>query len=64
MTSFSNKTLEVSSYERAYQSSSGISTMASTSTKFGVTTKNIIGQSAAHFAFSDLLTVYGTSSRH
>jgi len=42
MTSFSNKTLEVSSYERAYQSSSGISTMASTSTKFGITTKNII----------------------
>lgn len=42
MSSFSNKTMQVTVYDRAFVSQNGISALTTTSTKFGVTAKDII----------------------
>lgn len=42
MSSFSNKTIEVSTYEQSWVVPYGITALTTTSTKFGVTAKDII----------------------
>lgn len=42
MSSFSDKTTQIAVYDRAYVAQQGVSTIATTSTKFGVTAKDII----------------------
>lgn len=43
MSSFSNASVEVTAYEQSYVFLHDITAMASTSTKFGITGKDIIG---------------------
>jgi hypothetical protein len=46
LSSFSEKSTDVSTYERSFGAFRGIVTMATTSTKFGMTTKDVISKSA------------------
>lgn len=43
ITSYSNKTTEISVYEQAFVLPHGVTAIATTTTKFGVSTKDIIG---------------------
>lgn len=43
ITSFSNKTTQISVYEQAFALPYGVSAIATTTTKFGVSTKDVIG---------------------
>lgn len=45
LSSLSAKTLDVHFYERSFETNQPIAALAATSTKFGMTTKNIISQS-------------------
>ena len=45
LSSLSNKTLDVHFYERSFETNQPVTALAVTSTKFGMTTKNIISQS-------------------
>lgn len=42
MSSFSNRTTEITAYEQSYVAPYGIAALTTTSTKFGVTAKDII----------------------
>ena len=44
LTSLSNKTLDVHFYERSFETNQPVAALAATSTKFGMTAKNIISQ--------------------
>ena len=44
ITSYSNKTTEISVYEQAFVLPHGVTAIATTTTKFGVSTKDIIGE--------------------
>ena len=45
LSSLSDKTLDVHFYERSFETNQPVAALAVTSTKFGMTTKNIISQS-------------------
>ena len=44
LSSLSDRTLDVHFHERSFETNQHITTLAATSTKFGMTTKNIISQ--------------------
>jgi len=44
LSSLSEKTLDVHFYEKSFETSQSIAALAATSTKFGMTAKNIISQ--------------------
>ena len=47
LSSLSDKTLDVHFHERSFETNQPVAALAATSTKFGMTTKNIIGQSGS-----------------
>ena len=46
LSSLSDKTLDVHFYERSFETNQHVAALAATSTKFGMTAKNIISQPA------------------
>ena len=57
LTSQSDKTLDVHFFERSFETSQHVAALAATSTKFGMTTKNIIGQQVLSMLQSETLPV-------
>jgi len=61
LSSFSNKSLDVTTIEQSYIFPHAITSIATTSTKFGVSTKDIIGMSYSELAatqtYGELLTI-------
>ena len=51
LSSLSNKTLDVHFYEKSFETSQPAAVLAATSTKFGMTAKNIISQSGPPTGF-------------
>ena len=51
LSSLSNKTLDVHFHERAFETNQPIGALAATLTKFGMTSKSIIGQSRLPVVF-------------
>ena len=51
LSSLSEKTLDVHFYEKSFETNQPVAALAVTSTKFGMTAKNIISQSASSVAF-------------
>lgn len=51
LSSLSDKTLDVHFHERSFETNQPIAALATTSTKFGMTAKNIISQSGSPVAF-------------